>query len=189
MFFIGLGLKNPITVVIMCILEETGRLGVFMEKDLIKHQNMLVDAGTGVLLFAIWNVAKVNLYLGLSLFPIEEVYEVAAQYEINAQFFLILIVAIIAVILLFQLGIRMFIGLAAIAEGKGKPKGWNYLLLAVFLLLTDLQTYWQAFDVDRIMAGEEISVDMIASLCMEAVSMYILVELIISGFRVKKLKK
>ena len=102
MFFIGLGLKNPITVVIICILEETGRLGVFMEKDLIKHQNMLVDAGTGVLLFAIWNVAKVNLYLGLSLFPIEEVYEVAAQYEVNAQFFLILIVAIIAVILLFQ---------------------------------------------------------------------------------------
>ena len=148
---------------------------------------MLVDAGTGVLLFAIWNVAKVNLYLGLSLFPIKEVYEVAALYEIDEKFFLILMVIILAAILLYQFGIRTFIGLAAIAEGKGNPKSWTYLVLAVFLLITDLQTYWLAFDVDQIMT--DAAVDVITGLCMEAVSMYILVELIISGFRVKKLKK
>ena len=189
MYFTGLGLKNRIITGIIFLIDKTGRLEVTMKKELIKHQNMLVDAGTGVILFAIWSVVKVNLYLALSLFPMEELNELIASYGLDKDFFLIMMGTIVAIILLWQLGIRMFIGMAAIAEGKGKQKSCAYLVMAALLLITDLHTIWQAFGLDHLMIGEEMTLNRITSLCIECVSVYVLLELIITGIRVKKQKK
>ena len=160
-----------------------------MEKKLRKRQSLLVDAGMGVILFAVWSVAKVNLYLGHSSFVLEELYRTAEEFGINKKFFLIFMVSFVAVILLFQLGVRLYIGLCAAKEGKGTSKGWAYLVLAAALLIIDMQSYWQSFGVERILAGEGMSVNLISGLCMEAASMYILLELLISGICVKKLRR
>ena len=160
-----------------------------MEKELRKCQNTLVEAGTGVILFAVWSVVKINLYFGLSTFDFEEVYHVAADFGLDEKMFLIIMVIVIAAILLWQLGIRTYIGLSAAAEGKGKTKGYGYLVWAAILVVTDIQINWQAFGVDRILAGEGISVNLITSLCMELASVYVLMELLISGIRVKRLRK
>lgn len=160
-----------------------------MNKKLRKQQNLLVDAGIGVILFAVWNVVKTNLYLGFSPIFIEEVYEAAKEAELNEKFFLAFFITFVVVILLWQLGIRMYIGLSAMAEGKGKTKGIAYLVLAAVSLLIDLQAAWQVFGIERILEDEGPSVDLITGLCMEAVSIYVLLELLISGIRVKKLRK
>ena len=160
-----------------------------MEKELRKRQNMLSEAGKGVVLFAVWGIAKVNLFFGLSTFlTVEEIYAAAAEVGISEKLFLGFILAIAAAILIWQLGARLYIGMSASAEGKGKTKGYRYLVLAVVLLVTDIQTAWQAFGEDVILAGEEISASFISGFCVELASVYVLLELLISGICVKRLR-
>ena len=160
-----------------------------MERELRKFQNMLVDAGTGVILFAVWSVARVNIYLGLSHFIIEELNRTAQEIGISETFFLIFMASMVAGVLLFMLGTRLYIGLNAIAEGKGKAKPFAYLVLTAVLLVTDIHTNLQVFGVDRILAGEKISMELIMGICMELASVYVLLEVLISGIRVKILRK
>lgn len=165
-------------------------MGNLMEKELRRQQNLLVEAAVGVILFAIWSVAKVNLYLGHSSLTTDDVYRVAEQIGINEKYFLAFMIVVVASFLIWQLSVRMYIALSAIAEGKGKrKKSCTYLVIAAVLLITDLQSIWQAFGVDVIRAGEEISVNLITGFFMEAASAYVLLELLISGIRVKKLRK
>lgn len=163
-----------------------------MSRKLRKQQNLLVDAGMGVILFAIWSVVQVNLYLGLSSFSVEEFRKAAESIGLGMlelDFFIIFITVILVAILLWQLGIRLYIGLCATAEGKGTKKGWAYLVLAAMLLVINLRSSFQIFIVDRLLAGEKLSVNLVTCICMEAASLYVLLELLISGIRVKMLRK
>ena len=160
-----------------------------MEKELRKCQHMLVEAGTGIILFAVWNVAKVNLYLGLSLFPTELLHTAAVEAGVDEKSLAIFTATLVALVMIFQLSVRLYIGLSATGEGKGKNKSWIYLVLTAVLLITNIRADWQTFGVERILAGEKMSVELITGICMEAASLYVLLELLISGIRVKKLRK
>ena len=160
-----------------------------MDKELRKGQILLVEAGVGVILFAVWNITRVNLYLGLAPIPVEAVYEEAVRNGIGEKLFLIVMIAVLAVILIWQLSIRLYIGMSAIAEGKGKKKGCAYLVWAAVLLVSDFQINWQAFDGKNIPGGGEATVNQIISMCLEAASAYVLLQLLIFGIRVKKLRK
>ena len=160
-----------------------------MEKELRKRQILLFEAGVGVILFAVWNITKVNLYLGLTPLPVEVLYEEAAKNGISEKFLIISLIIVAVGILLWQLYIRLYIGTSAAAEGKGKKKGYAYLVWAAVLLVSDFQINWQAFDAQSILAGEEISVNQFMSICMEAASAYVLLQLLLSGIWVKKLRK
>ena len=164
-----------------------------MEKELRKRQSHLTQAGTGVMLFAAWRVISVNLYLGLGMLPLEMIHEAAAEFGLNEKFFLIFLIALVACVLLWQLSIRMYIGLSATAEGKGKTKGWLYLAVTAVVMAAELQMAWVAFDIDRILAGEAMEINVIISTIisffMELASAYVLLELLLSGVRVKLLRK
>lgn len=164
-------------------------MGNLMEKELRKRQNMLVEAGTGVILLAVWSLVKVNLYLALSSISLDDLYAVAEEVGLNKTFFLIFMIVTVLGVLLVYLGVRLYIGLSAAAEGKGKPKGYGYLVMAVVLLVTDVQSSYNTFWADRIQAGDAMTFDLFASFCMEAFSAYVLLELVISGIRVKQLSK
>ena len=164
-------------------------MGSLMEKELRKRQILLFEAGVGVILFAVWNITKVNLYLGLTPLPVDALYEEAAKNGISEKFLIISLIIVAVGILLWQLFIRLYIGTSAAAEGKGKKKGYAYLVGAAVLLVSDFQINWQAFDVQSILAGEEISVNQFMSICMEEASAYVLLQLLLSGIRVKKLRK
>ena len=50
-----------------------------MEKKLRKRETLLADAGAGVILFVVWSIAKVNLYLGVSGFFLDDVNRYAEE--------------------------------------------------------------------------------------------------------------
>ena len=160
-----------------------------MDKKLRKRENLLVDAGKGVILFAVWSVAKVNLYLGMSSFILEELHKAALESGVSEKTLIVLMGSLLAVILLWMLGSRLYIGLNAIAEGKGKKKGWAYLVLTAVLLLTDMQTFWQVNLASILFGGLKNAFSMSVSFVLELVSLYILLELLICGIRVKRLRK
>ena len=66
-------------------------MGKFMEKKLRKRETQLADAGMGVILFAVWAVAKVNLFLAMSGFFLEDVYKIAEENGIGRKFFVLLL--------------------------------------------------------------------------------------------------
>jgi hypothetical protein len=164
-----------------------------MEKELRKRQSHLTQAGTGVMLFAAWRVISINLYLGFGMIPVEMIREAAAEFGLNEKFFLVFLIILVASVLLWQLSIRMYIGLSATAEGKGKTKGWLYLAVTAAVMAAEIQLSWGAFGIDRILAGEVLEINAIVSaiisFVMELASAYVLLELLISGVRVKLLRK
>lgn len=164
-------------------------MGSLMEKELRKQRHLLVEAGTGVVLFAIWSIARVNLFFGFSPLTINDLKEAAEKFDIDVKFFVIFMLTITVAILLWQLSIRLYIGLSASAEGKGKSRGYAYLVLAAVLLVMDIQIGWHTFVEERILAGEEMSMNLFTSISLEVASLCVLLELLISGIRVKILRK
>ena len=155
-----------------------------MEKQLRKHQQMLLDAGKGMILFAVWSVVKLNMYLGLSATFLESLQQEALNYGVDKNVILGLICTIFALVLLGYLTLRLYVGLNAMAEGKGREKGEGYLVLDAVLLgmsLVDLRNIY--------LTKQEMTVNLLVGFCMEIASIYILVELLVRGICVKHLKK
>ena len=160
-----------------------------MERTLRKQQSLLVDAGSGVILFGIWGVAKMNLYLGLSPVFLEAMHQMAGEFELGEKFLTSALWPMITVFMAIGLIIRFYVGLSAVSEGKGKKKGCFYLVVAAALLATTLQHGWTMFSPEVLMAEGEIEWGMVLACCLELVSIYVILQLLISGFRVKILKK
>lgn len=160
-----------------------------MDKKLRKHENILVNSGGGVILFAVWGVAKVNLYIGLSSSFLGELKKTAVENGMDANFIVAIMGVIAALILLWQLCTRLYIGINAIAEGKGKNKGWAYLVMTGFFLVTDIQSQWQIWVVNFMHNWAGFNISMPIAFLLEMVSVYGLVELLVSGIWVKKLRK
>ena len=171
------------------IIIEICGMGKLMEKELRKRQILLSEAGVGVILFAVWRVVSVNLYLGFGELPLEIVYEVATEYGFNENFFLFFMVAVIVISQIWQLSIRLYIGLSATAEGKGKNKNCVYLVVAAMLVIGDFQFFWEALGLDRMLVGEALEIGASIGIFAELASIYVLLELLISGVCVKLLRK
>lgn len=159
-----------------------------MERKLRKQQSLLVDAGTGVILFGVLGVAKVNLYLGLSPVFQEVLHMIAQEIEMDEKTIITILWFLVAMWLIMEMGVRLYVGLSAIAEGKGKKKGYVYLLVAAALLGTTLSQSWATFGPEAL-AKSDISMSLILNFCMELISVYVILELLITGIRVKRLKK
>ena len=159
-----------------------------MERKLRKQQSLLVDAGTGVILFGVWGVAKVNLYLGLSPIFLEAIHLMAQEVDFSEKMFVAIIWFIAAMWMAMEMGVRLYVGLSAIAEGKGKKKGYLYLLVAASMLMITLSQCWATFGPEAL-AESNVDMSLILSFCMELVSIYVILELLIAGIRVKRMKK
>lgn len=159
-----------------------------MERKLRKQQSLLVDAGTGVILFGVWSVAKINLYLGLSPIFLEALHIMARDIEMDEKLLIGILWFVVAVWLVAEMSVRLYIGMSAIAEGKGQKKGSLYLVVAAALLSTTLSQAWKTFGPEAL-AISNIGMSLILSFCMELISIYVILELLITGIRVKRLKK
>lgn len=158
-----------------------------MERMLRKQQSLLVDAGVGVILFGIWGIAKVNLYLGLSPVFLEAVHITVQEIEMDEKIFAAIIWIMIAMWMVIEMSVRLYVGLSAIAEGKGKKKGCFYLVVAAALLTVTLSQGWTTFGPVAL-AKSSIDMPLILSFCLELASVYVILELLISGVCVKRLK-
>lgn len=160
-----------------------------MEKQLRKQQNRLADAGWGTILFGIWSVIKVNMYLGLASSFVSELYQGAEAFGELKDFVLGFFWFVFAMILVFYLAVRSYIGLAAMAEGKGKKKGCGYLIVTVGLVVMTLMDIWNIYIEDYLVNMQDITMNLITGFCLELASLYVLLEVLVAGLRVKQLKK
>lgn len=156
-----------------------------MEKKLRKQQNLLVDAGMGVILFGIWGVAKINMYMAMSS-EFAEAWQSAIQISgVDGELFTRGLWIFISVILVIDLLSRLYIGFSAVADGKGKKKGYGYIVLSALVLVSNLHSSWLTYSS----GFQQINVNTVMGLLMEVASLYVMVEVTITAIRVRRLRK
>ena len=159
-----------------------------MQAELRKHQNALIIIGSGVIAFGAWSMIKLFVSFSLSREELRALAIEAFGTEEIDHFASFIFYAIMAIIPLSVFLMRLYMGLSARAEGRGRKKGVSYLVLAVLFVVANTASILFRFATFFASShtGDDI-VDMIASTVMDATSLITLAELLYSASRVRKL--
>ena len=177
----------------MQILNETDPANQPEKMQLRRDENTLMVVGSGVIVFGIWSVLKV-LLLETTRLP-----EMMAEIRLEDLGFeelglgdLSWVVAAMAIVfiligLLLDLSIRVFVGLSARAEGKGKKQGRAYLVLsALLLVVSGLSFCSYIYTYSR---GSDQVMDADAAILVELTSFITLLQMILSAVRVRRARR
>ena len=153
-------------------------------------RNTLVVVGTGIIIMSAWTVIK---SFSLTLFERDNITaairemgeETMAEFS-DKEVFAVFCAVLCAVTLIF-IGIRVYIGLSAISEGKDKKSGSLYIpLTVVYIGITIYQIILQAMDL--LVENDDFKLEQpsAAAILIELTSLIMLTEMIIAAVRVKK---
>ena len=154
------------------------------EVELRRNQDTLVIIGSGVIVFGIWSIIRTFL---TQLFGADPILEIDAD---SGSFERVIGYIGAGIVLAVELGIRLYIGLSARAEGMGKPRGRGYLMLSWLLLIGDLLLILLGIlsYVEKAL-GEGINAQDVISVLIEITNAVILAQLITASRRVKRIVK
>ena len=156
-----------------------------------RSQNTLIAVGTGTILFSVWTVVRT---IGMAIILKAETINGIKQYtsNLNTHFsdntvfvmFIVMMILVMSVIL----GFRVYVGMAAISEGRGIRRRSIYLLAAFILLVLEMIGFMNNFTQSEPTENLGIlSTDTsIAGLIITFTSVIMLTELIVSAFRIRK---
>ena len=157
-----------------------------MDVKIRKAQTNLVSAGVGILVFAVWSVVRTTIfYFSGESTLLDGVPEDARTNLLIKITTIIMLVIVTLVDLLFRVNISR----SAIAEGKGIKKRNGYLVCAMFLVLVysaGIAIYAVGI-AGKIDDFEILKMDTLITLIVDSTSLYILLLMILSAFRLRKL--
>lgn len=155
-----------------------------MQRELRKYENSLSVSGLVVILFGLWSVLKLGLRLVFSTLGLMNPTEDTIVDPEIQKGFLYLAIAILAVLIL-ELGLRLYIGLTARAESRGKKKTVVYLIIAVLLAAYSV---YSLVALIRSFAAVDFF-ESLVSVLVELSGLFALAELIFSSIKVKQIRK
>ena len=162
-------------------MQDTEELKV----QLRKNQDTLKIVGQGVIAFGIWSIVKTVLSSALSWSSIREQMDAPG---VSDAMLVSAFVFVMAVLLAIVLLIRLYIGRAGIAEGRGQRRGGGYIVAAFLLAGVDFTL--QIFSLaESLRLGGRPLMDMAITLVVELTSCITLVEMGVSAIRVRKLRR
>lgn len=154
-----------------------------MQKELRKNENRLAVSGLAVIAFGLWSIVKSVIRIFVS--GRKELDEVFGADNPGVDTLFLYLVLISLAFMLLELGLRIYVGLTARAESRGKKKTVVYLILSV--LLAALSVYGI---VSILQSGYSQSLpDLVISLLVELTSLFATAELFYSAVKVKQLRK
>ena len=149
-----------------------------LQIQLRKNQDTLKIVGLGVMVFGVWSIVKTILYTTAQWSSITE--EIVVP-EANVYLFMI------AVTMVVEIAVRLYIGRSAIAEGKGERRRPGYVVVAFLITAIGLTLTVTAFVVPGIRM--ELNPELLASLFVEITSAVVTFEMCWSAIRVRKLRR
>ncbi|MBQ6365982.1 MAG: hypothetical protein IJI61_06155 [Oscillospiraceae bacterium] len=155
--------------------------------QLRKSEESLRTVGLCVIAFGIWSIIKtILLYTSALNSFLAEIPDSEFSENTLRAVFLFLQVFILAI----DIGIRLYIARSSIDEGRGKKKRVGYIVLG-FLIAAFNMLGMAAMAVITVSGGKmaEVSIsNIIISLIVEISSISVMLEMCVSGIRVKKLR-
>jgi len=165
---------------------ETGKRRLSMEAEIRQRRINMSTLGMGVIAFGVWSILKFYLYIWVdsAYVKLPDVSpEVMAMVKTFTYVF-------IAVFLLIDLGLRLYLGLSARAEGMGKRKGRTYIVLTALLLIGNVIAWVIAlFNASLTKAENQSTLDFYVSLLVDFSSTAMLADLLYNAIRLRKLEK
>lgn len=175
-----------------------------IQKELRRNRSTLAIVGIGVIAFGAWSVVKTVLILALRVG--DPLGEGALTENVPPELMRAVFYGATAFLLLIDLVLRLYVGLSARREGLAGKKGSAYIVLAC--LLAVMSVYSCVYSAGTIIKtdepaeeapsaelfqfdpreGEDVD-DAVVSTLVEITATVTLIELIVAGVRVKRLRK
>ena len=155
-----------------------------LQIQLRKNQDTLKIVGLGVIAFGAWSIVKSILYTTAQWSSIKEEIVVPEANETIAKMVYIFMIAVTMVV---EIAVRLYIGRSAIAEGKGERRRPGYVVVAFLITGVGLTLTVTAFAVPGIRV--ELNPELLVSLFVEITSAVVTFEMCWSAVRVRRLRR
>ena len=161
--------------------------------EIRRSQNTLIVVGTGTILFGIWTMVKMLGTLFIlrkeTVDAFRENFEGLADYSDRMIFWVT--AAVTFIIMAIAVAVRAYVGLSAISEGRGERKGTLYLILVVIMIAFSATSFGANFSsVDAPQQlGAFTSNQSISALIIEATSMIMMIQMVVSALKIRKLTR
>ena len=140
-------------------------------------QDTLYIAGSGVIAFGVWPLAKIGLFLTLA--DEQTLRQLLGIEDASLALTVYLLMGIIALV---DFGVRTYVGLSARAEGRGERRSPFYLVVAAIVAIAN------ASSLAAIALGTSFALsllEMMLSIAIEATALAALVLVIYSSIRLR----
>lgn len=161
-----------------------------MDRMIRKYQNALVISGRGVVLFGLWNIARLFIsyfFAGDMLIRMlkDGIDDTSALDSIDDSVLKLSILIMIFVVFFVDLLIRIYVGKRAIARGKGQKSNNAYVVIAFILFAISLYG-----DLSGLMniSGHTEKADYIISTIVDLTSVYAWGDVVYSSIRLRILE-
>ena len=154
------------------------------QTEIRRIQDTLTIAGSGVIAFSVWSLAKIGLFLSLA--DENTLRWLFEQLGIDNPSLALAVYVTLGAIILIDLGFRAYVGLSARAEGIGKRKSPFYLVVAAVAAIAN------ALSLYAIALGTAFGVSlssMIVTITIEVTAIAALVLVIVSSIRLRRMSK
>lgn len=155
-----------------------------------RTKDILISSGTGVIMFAVWSVVRTLLNFTLLRKNNDDIFsEISAETGMRPDGGVILgaSIAIVLAVLAVEVGLRIYVGLSARAEGKGKNKGNAYLVIAFIMIPIYISGI--IMSIVNVATAKGSVVDMTVTVIVEITSLFAYIELALSAVKLKKMKR
>lgn len=161
--------------------------------EIRKSQNTLIVVGTGTIIFSIWTMVKILSTLFLlrkeTVAAMKENFDNLKDISDVAVFWVMAGIAFLCMAV--WVAVRTYVGLSAIAEGRGKRKSLIYLLLAGVMIILSAWSFVAGFfnEDAPVELGAFTRNQSISALIIEMTSMIMMIQLVASALRIRKLMR
>ncbi|MBO5544280.1 MAG: hypothetical protein J5949_06565 [Oscillospiraceae bacterium] len=164
------------------------------QRELRKNRSKLHILGTGMIALTLWTIVKSGLILWLAPTRVEgpeQSGELAADLlaDVPESVLLVLVILLLFAVV-FSIGMQLWIGFSARAEGLGRRKGRAYVIGAFLLMV------FQAVSVALAAAGvvlgtysDETIQEGVVSVLFEITCLIIVTEIAFTAARLRRLKR
>ena len=170
-----------------------------------RSQAILFNIGTGIVIFGVWTIVKTLLTLltgRYQIFKTAQELSAGSEYFVSPRIFAVLLVIIFAAMTFIDIWLRFYVGLHARRDARGKKAGRLYIIITCLMILGSillitaniytLATRFMAALAAAEAAAQEVvppvnSDISITGVLIELTSLIMMIELVASAGRVRKL--
>ncbi len=156
-----------------------------METEIRRCQQTLYYSGKAFIIFGVWSFIKIFSILYLNPTIWTDLFEAVDVDVSEYQYFLDLVFGIImAAVVIIDIWSRLYIGLSAIAESRGKKKRIYYVILSIVYIILTAVSYFESMK-EKTYSHENVA----TSLFIDVTSSIALAAIIVNSWKLRKFRK
>ncbi len=147
-------------------------------------QDTLTIAGTAVIGFSVWSLAKISLFL--AFVDEETIRQLIQLFGLKIDSTVLVTYASVLIIALVDMGFRAYVGLSARAEGRGKKKSPFYLVIAAIAAIGNSSSL---IGIAMTTSFATSALNMLVTIAIETTAIAALILVIYSSIRLRQINK